>query len=231
MDPFKVTFTFLAPIFVDSEYPLHLDALIAYAVMRDAEKMGAEDPWREAEDLSVCLARTNGEEWVWKASRLVFTPLTGFMFTNMVRRALIEQAYDDLGKFWIGGRVNEKQPMGINEHSTPIKSDSGQQRGYQLLTVSQWVQTAEAWGVGEIEAVRYYLNTIRYIGKQGRNGYGQIKSIVVEPCPEGNEKWRLRNLPEKETGLKNTSYEPVISNLRPPYWKKTTRSIIKEPMI
>ena len=31
METLKITFTFSAPIFIDSEYPIHMDAIVAAA--------------------------------------------------------------------------------------------------------------------------------------------------------------------------------------------------------
>lgn len=229
MEPFKVTFTFHTPVFIDSEHPLHLDSLIAYAVMREAQSMDAGDAWKAAEDLSHCLSRTDGEDFVWKASQLCFTPKSGILFENVTRKSDPDRYFNDLGVHWVGHRAKDTNPIGVAEKTFRINTRSGQHRGYQWLSASQWMERAEAWGFGDIGAVEYYLGTLSHVGKLGRNGYGRIKSIAVEHSDDA-DRWRLRVLPSNVGGLKNTQYEPVIACLRAPYWRKTDRVVAREPV-
>lgn len=231
MQPFKVTFTFSAPVIIDSEYPIHLDGILAWAVMREAEEMQDENPWLRSEDLSHILERTKGDPWVWKCSRLIFTPKSDICFFNMIRRSEPERYLEDLGKYWQGkGKIDETSPLGIRENTFRINTRSGQQRGYQWLSVNQWMEKAEAWGVGDLEAVEHYLNYIKFIGKLGRNGHGRLKETIVEPSTE-KDHWRLRALPIAEKGLKDTVYEPVYTTLNPPYSIKLHRIQAKEPLV
>lgn len=232
MQPLKITFTFSAPVFIDSEYPTHLDALVASGVCREAEAAGSVEPWLVADDLSACLDRTEGVEWVWKASKLVFTPASGIQFQNMIRKADPARYFADLEQgVWSGKNPTEERPLGINPETFGINTGSGQQRGYQWLSASQWVEKAEAWAVGDKQALEYYLEKLEQIGKIGRNGYGRIKTMTIESAaPAEAEMWRLRVLPQGEAGAEGVRYEPVGACLRAPYWKKLNRVIAKEPL-
>jgi len=232
MEPLKVTFTFATPVFKDSEYPIHFDALVAYCVMREAEKYEYENPWQEADDLSSCIERTDGPDWVWKASKIVFTPASGIQFQNMLRKSDPTLYYEEVGKSWAGRGATEQNPIGnINPDTFRINTGSGQQRGYQWLAASQWMEKAEAWVIGDKEVLEGYLNShIRNVGKVGRNGYGRILSIRVESSDEP-EKWRLRVLPQNESGLPGIQYESVQACIRAPYWKKLERIVAKEPLV
>lgn len=231
MVPFKVTFRFAAPVLRDSEQPIHLDALIAYAAMKDHEEIGAENPWREADDLSGYLDKTPGKQWVWKASMVMFAPVSARQWVNQIRRADPERYYNDLGKYWVGrGKQNV---LGINPETFKIDTRSGRQRGYQWLTAVQWMDAATAWGVGDIDAVRYALEEhITHIGKKGVNGYGRIASVEVIAAPADEaDNWMLRVLPESANGKPGIQYEPVLATLRAPYWRKLNRVMALEPVV
>lgn len=232
MEPLKITFTFHMPVLIDSEYPIHLDALMAFAVAKEAEECGLPNAWELADDLSAYLDKTEGEQWVWKASRLIFTPASGIMFQNMIRKSDPMRYFEDLGKFWVNGKVSEDKPLGrINPDTFKIDTGSGQQRGYQWLAASQWIEKAEAWVIGDKEALESMLTSkIKYVGKAGRNGYGRIRDITVESTSDSGQ-WMLRVLPSGMQGLQGIQYEPVSMCLRAPYWKKTSRVIAQEPLI
>lgn len=232
MQPLKITFTFQMPVLIDSEYPIHLDALLAYAVAKEAEDCGLPNAWELADDLSAFLERTEGQEWVWKASRLVFTPASGVMFQNMIRRSDPLRYYEDLGELWVNGKVTEDKPLGrINPETFKIDTRSGQHRGYQWLAACKWMYKAEAWVIGDKEAIESLVTArIKHIGKDRNNGYGRIKSIAVEESDE-IDMWMLRVLPAGMTGLPSIQYEPVNACLRAPYWNKLNRVVAQEPLI
>lgn len=231
MEALKVTIEFSSPLLIDSEYPIHMDAIIASAVCRLSEKIGSDNPWRDADDLSAYLDKTAGEHWVWKASRLIFTPLSGVLFQNQTRKADPERYFNDLGTYWVGKKPCEEKPLGsINPETFKIDTRSGQQRGYQWLNASQWMDRAEAWVVGDKEALENLLSSITHIGKMGRNDYGRIKSMSIESTSEVNN-WKIRVLPIEEVGMDNVEYALVNACLRAPYWKDVNRMQVKEPIV
>lgn len=230
MDPMKVSFRFRSPVLVDSEHPVHLDALLSYGLMRDLEEMGTPNPWDESLDLSEIFEKTEGIPWVWKASQLEFVSgmapfFATHLMTNMIRRCDPEQVYSDLGHVWESGRKVGQ--------AFKIDTRSGQQRGYQWLAASRWITEATAWAVGDIDAVRHYLGFVDFIGKQGRNGYGRISEIIVDPVVQEVEKenWKRRCLPEEILGLPGIIYEPALATIRPPYWRRTERERVLVPVI
>ena len=230
MQPFKVTFKFAAPVLRESDQPIHLDALIAYAFMMSADEMGREG-WNDEVDLSAQLQRTEGDPWVWKASAIRFTPSSERQWVNQIRRSDPERYFADLGKYWAGsGKAND---LGVNPQTFKINTRSGQQRGYQWLSPVQWMAFAEAWGVGDIDEITDLLNKhITHLGKKGCNGYGRISSIDVVPAPPGEDGyWQLRTLPPQEDGLPGVQYEAVQATLRAPYWNKLNRVAAKEPIL
>ena len=239
MQPLKVTFKLASPLFMDSEYPVHLDALLAYAVVQDAENNGEDDCWARADEfLDGVLEKSHrtgeSEPWVWKASKLFVQVSSTVQFTNQIRKSDPEMYFDDMHSeqnpngVWVTGFMKDGSARKINPETFGINTASGQQRGYQWLAASRWVREVTAYAVGDLAAVEYYLKThIRNLGKVGRNGFGRVSSIEVEPhaCEDD---WRLRVLPMGMTGKAGAVYAPVQACLRAPYWRKTDRVMAME---
>lgn len=226
--PIKVRWTFGAPVLVESEYPIHLDALIAASVAREAEALGDPDPWRTADDLSNYLESAgSGDAMVWKASALRFTPMIRadalIDGMNTVRRSDPEKWYDDFGAgYWQASRAGD--PPTIN-------TQSGVLRGYQWIARTRWMDRAEAWAVGDLDAVSDALSRVRFIGKAGRNGFGRVRSVEVLPAEPGEAgNWMLRVLPPGMPGAPGVEYAPVMACLRAPYWRRTARVPALEPV-
>ena len=230
MQALKVVFRFRSPLMVDSEHPLHLDAVLSFALMKELEENESANPWQESLDLSNILEKTEGTPWVWKASQIEFRSgmapfLSTHLMTNMIRRSDPERTYADLGYAWETSRT-----VGP---AFKVDTRSGQQRGYQWLAASRWIREATAWAIGDIDAVRHYLSFIKFLGKQGRNGYGQISEVSVDPVTQDveNENWKKRCLPEGIPGLPGIVYEPSFETARPPYWRRTERERVLVPVI
>ncbi len=227
MSPFKVTFRFRAPVVMDSEYPIHLDALLAWCVMDEAESMGESNPWVIADDLSELLARTgdsDGQDWCWQASRLRFTASTGRTAMNMLRKTDPVSFLEDFDK----GRY--MAPRGPNGTVSSVDTNSGQYRGYQMFIQYQWMEKAIAYGVGDIDLVRQLLSRLAGVGKLVRNGFGLLASMEVESCEEAVDLWRDRVLPNGMAGLPGIAYVPSLNCLRPPYWRKADRIMAMDPV-
>ena len=234
MQSVKVTFKMASPVFIDSEYPIHLDALLAFSCVAEMEESGETDCWAKVDDhLAGILDKTNGDEWVWKASKLFMPASSPLMQSNQIRKSDPDMYFADLcSEFNPDGVLvtafsKSGQPKSFNPETFAINTVSGQRRGYQWLTVSRWVDEITAYAFGDIDAIQYYLRHIRHIGKSGRNGYGRILSTHVEPH-DIEDDWRLRTLPLDEPGKAGVSYAPVRSCLRAPYWRKTAGVIAKE---
>lgn len=229
MQPFKVTFALASPVVVDSEYPIHLDALVAWALKEEAERDGSEDPWGDADDLSSALAShvygPGERDYIWKASRLFFTPASERFLTNMVRRADPDAIYWD----WADGNVDIPR---VRPSTYSINTVSGQYRGYQMLVAQQWMKDVTAWGIGDIERVRELLSRIKHVGKLGRNGQGRVSAMTVEPAAADEvEHWMLRTLPHGMAGKPGVPYAEVNQCLRFPYWRKIAQERALEPVL
>jgi CRISPR type IV-associated protein Csf3 len=222
MEPLKVTFRFCSPIVIDSEHPIHLDALLAWAVVDTPGPLGKLTPWAAGEDLSKIFeshANSNGE-WVWKASALKFTPLSEKLLTNYVRIS------DPL--IYLKGFDSK-----VIESSRPrkfIDRRTGQERAYRFLMPYQWMGKADAWCVGNSDHITLLLKRLTSIGKLTRNGFGLISDVTVDPCSIEGCRWRDRVLPCGVEGEKDVDYVPALRCLRPPYWHKTHRVMAMAPI-
>lgn len=231
MEHLKVTITFSTPVAINSEYPTHMDGIIAALVCHEAESLGSDTPWEDADDLSVYLDKTNGDNWVWKASQLILTPDTGINFNNQIRKADPDKYFADLGKFWSGRNPTIEMPTGnIKPETFRIDTRSGQQRGYQWLNASQWIAKAEAWVVGDKDALESLLSSLTHVGMKKSNDWGRVKDIKIESCPE-NDKWKIRFMPLEENGADGVDYAIFDRRLHSPYSKKSGRVLVKEPIV
>jgi CRISPR type IV-associated protein Csf3 len=222
MVPFKVTFTLTSPVVTDSEYPVHLDALLAWAEADEAEAFGQDNPWELADDLSHLLdSEGEGDHLVWKASILRFTPASEKLPINMTRKCNPEDYLRDLDR----GAFKPKRSL------TRVNTRSGQLRAFKFYALCQWMEKVEAWGVGDLDLVRERLGRLHNIGKLARNGFGMIREVVVEPCDEAAELWRVRVLPKGIKGAKGVHYAPGLHCLRAPYWKKINQVEALEPIV
>ena len=231
MQPLKVTFAMRSPVVVDSERPFHLDALLASCVCEEAQSLGSDNAWAAADDLSSYLERASFDnDWVWKASALQCIAPAGLPFVlsqlNMLRRSNPESVYDALDRGdWESARK-------INPGTWKIDTASGQHRTYQWIAQLRHVSHMTAWCVGDEHAIRDALSRVAFIGKMRRNGFGRVGAVTVEAAPATErDHWMLRVLPQGATGLPGTAYEPVVSPLRAPYWRKTAAVIAQEPLI
>ena len=229
MVPLKITFTFGSPVVVDSEYPIHLDALLAWARVQENIALGMANAWQFGDDLPLARAG-EGTDWVWQASRLLFTPKMGRQIVNMLRESSPEQFYADFDEeLWCNDKCPGKAGKGRKKPPV-IQTRSGQYRAYMYYVSTQWMERAEAWCVGDPARVREMLNRIESVGKMGRNGFGIIASVNVEEDQAAIELWRLRVLPEGIDRLHGTEYAPVMSPPRAPYWDKLARVPMCEPI-
>lgn len=222
MQCLSVTFKLRTPVVMESDYPLHLDGLLASCVADEAMEFGSDNAWKDAEDLSHLLERTEPDAqggWVWKASAFRFKPVSERFFTSMVRRCEPEafmHAMDD-------GLLEMRRPR------TYLDAGSGNERAYFLLHSYQWMESATAWCIGDAGEIEQALQRVKYLGKMGRNGFGAVDSFSIGPSTEESA-WMRRFLPASHDGEPGAQYASAHLRLQAPYWKKTGLQHAKSPM-
>ena len=222
MSPIKVTFRFRSPVVRDTEYPIHLDGLLAWCVMDEATAAGSDDPWADAENLGSILGVESGAaDWVWQASALHFMPSGERVMASFTRRA-------DPGAFM---EDMDRHVMAMKRQRGVLNTSSGQERAYHVVYPFQWMDRCEAWCIGDADRIRDLLARLPAIGKMARNGYGSIESFSVEYDESAEWRWRVRALPMDVPMAESIEYVPAIQCLRPPYWRKMNRTAVMEPCI
>lgn len=222
MTPLKIDFKLASPVVVDSEYPIHLDGLLAWARVKEAEEGGDPNPWAAGDDLPLAKAGS-GDDWVWQASRLLFVPATPRQLVNMQRKCDPDRFYGDFERgLWKPSR---------GDSPPTINTMSGQLRAYQFYTSVQWMARVEAWCVGDTDRIQTLLDRVEHIGKMGRNGFGQVLQVTVSEDSTANDHWRLRALPNDVAGVEGVEYAQAYHPPRAPYWDKVRRVQMREPVI
>jgi len=211
MTPLKVTWEFASPV-AARVFPLHFDALLAFAKVNRAEMLGIENPYAEQEALP--LEKAGG---IWKASQIVFTPAHGPVLVPFVRRFSMSDFTEDSGLRYEEGKKNI------------ISNSSGRYKGFDLRIHVQPMKYATAWCVGSRQEIEDLLKDITSLGKYHQKGQGSIKrvnqslAVKVDECPpEEAEHWRLRVLPEGSgLELPGIKYVPVMAVCTAPYWDRS----------
>jgi CRISPR type IV-associated protein Csf3 len=203
--PFRVTWRLNQPVCL-GERPLHLDALLAWARVREAVKSGVTPHQAiSAQEKLPLQIVAKGDSQVWKASALLFRFRSTPFLVQMTRRTSLQELAFAREKI-ITTRKNQ-----ISQATGPFKD-------FDLRVTCQWVEKVEAYGVGQLDSVRLLLNHVTAIGKLTRNGWGTIADMQIVHDDEAHEKWRYRTLPSvfDPTEL----HYPGVGCVRPPYWRR-----------
>lgn len=223
--PLKITFS-VSGGWVPPPYPLHLDAVLAYAVTQRDLLDIEENPTVEAlrllgEQLPLAKFELEGE-WVWQASAIVpesFVMNDSRFFTQRRDKADYAEAVRD-GSVQ-HGRHRHYAPM------TPYQYQIDTQRGVHRNLLGFYpVQRPMdgsaclklvAWCVGDKDLIEDILQSDRcptHLGARRRSGHGRIESVTVEELIEAKEGWKLRVRPWPFS----ENDAPVQAAWRAPYW-------------
>jgi len=203
MKPLRVTFTLERPMH-PPEMPIHLDALLAWAAVREAEEIGDPDPLAAQERLPLQHEDGPGGA-VWCASQVVLSqqgPPQQIFRTKRFEVAPMALAKD---RVYAGGANVLTQGTG------PFKS-------FVLPTSVIWSPTAMAWCLGEADRMTELLSRVRSLGKHRGIMLGAITSCTVVEDASARARWRLRVMPRPVEG-----YVEIEAVTRPPYWQSVRR--------
>lgn len=234
--PLKVTFELDTPMMV-AAYPIHLDALLAFAVTKSAmsgmSMEGVPDSSIRALASELPFARheQNGE-WVWKASALI-PEVEGEQSVRMWTRKTNTSDFARraaAGTLDISTRTKNALASGVMYAGTIDTSRGLLKNQFEFYPVKEVFQLS-AWCIGDIDLIETLLapesGFITHLGKRGRIGHGRIRSVEVEECLQANEKWKLRVLPWAES----EAYAPIHAACRAPYWAIENRQPAFVPVV
>lgn len=222
MKPLKIIFNLASPI-VDNSQPLHLDALLAWAMVDayDGGLPSTEVIQRIHDELPLeQYTSPTSDKLSWKASMVLFATRGGQAGGNTSRFITRRTEVEQIAYLAESGGIQFKRavpPSNIDTGSGPLKSSL---EFYPIRDCDK----AYAWCVGDIEKITELLSRVRHIGKAGSRGHGKVSSILVQDDVEAQEKWKLRVLTYEEPG-----YIQQFSAVRPPYWDARNREISWAP--
>lgn len=202
-----VRFTLITPMRAP-DAGIHLDALLAWSAVHAS----MPPVIARQEDLPLEKYTAADGRWVWKASRLIFRA-THRQALTLTRRLDVDEIARDQGHAFEATKLNVLTP------------GTGPYKSYAFRAPLVQVDTAEAWCVGDRQAVKDALQSITHVGKLSRVDCGRIGSIsITEDDEPQRERWRLRTMPESAPG-----YYATAATLRAPYWKRENRDHAWEP--
>ena len=209
MQAFVVRWRLSTPMVVP-ERPLHLDALLASARvdahLRDGKPL--EEALLEQENLPLAKADGPDGSWVWKASQLLFQPVSPPTNVQMTRRMDVDVMAADRERVFTSRRQT-------------VRIGTGPFRNYDLRFPVQWQGGVTAYGVGKIEVVGNLLATVNSLGRLRRNGWGRIAALSVDPALPGEaDHWKQRTLPLSFLPQALPAHQPTQGTCRPPYWER-----------
>ena len=122
-------------------------------------------------------------------------------------------------------QVASDQRLGVKKRQRLLSESTGPDRNYLLsYTIQSLDGPAEAFGVGDVQAVRDIVQCLRAFGPK-RRLHGAVASIEVEEHDDVDA-WRWRPMPDNDDGARIA----MVGTLRPPYWDRTQRVITYAPV-
>lgn len=119
------------------------------------------------------------------------------------------------------------------EYEVPYKNkrkidlNSGQYRNWlYYLPVDEITGDAVAWCVGDRARITELLFNVRFLGRKGSIGFGEVREVVVEADPRAAELWQVRHLPWPKD-----DYQPVTGGFQAPYWDRSLHTKVWVPTL
>jgi CRISPR type IV-associated protein Csf3 len=215
--PLRVEWTLTGP-WCPPDYAIHLDGLVAWAVVARKLAAGVSDETAFDEMQADLPFEREGE--VWKASILRPRRILHAERRLMTCRTP-ELLLSDLSE---NGKLEGRKLTKIDTVRGPLKNAA-------FYSTAQTVDGLVAWCVADPDALADLLGDIRSIGRRRRLGFGQIAvdGLSIVEDVNAHTLWKRRNLPArpKDTG---DQYVEVINRLTPPYWRADGRQVVWTPL-
>ena len=210
MRPFRVTMRLATPV-VLPELPTHLDGLLSWARVQEADDAGELDPISFQHDLP--LERYGeGDEWCFKASWIDLHLLSDRRHLHYIRKSDVGEFHDA----WEAGLFGKRKPH--------FDAARGATKAYSLVVYEGVADTAIAEGIGDIDRVRDLLSRVGNFGKLRHRGRGRVESCTVEEIQQAT--WTRRHLPVTYAGPESATYAKALMNMRAPYWERAASEVL-----
>lgn len=193
---------------------VHLDGLIAWALVEQARKSGQviTDYDEILSDLPLSRHEFPNGEWVWQASQLVPVDMYGVERRMLTGRTPANEMFNLVAK----GVVSSK--------GGKWDGSRGPEKNNQVFYTTERIGGLKGWCIGDADALADLLDEVRAVGTRTRIGMGALipfeddKFWRITPCDDAATLWSLRNLPDLQ-GVPDLSRYADIGTYRPPYWR------------
>lgn len=202
MIPLRIQWTLATP-WCPPPVSLHLDGLIAWAMVKEAEDQGRFFENYDEILSQLPFAKHESEAgWVWKASFIKPLQVLGSERRYMTTKTAVAS----MAELMTEGRIAGKPLTSIDTVRGPFKNDA-------FWYTIEHVDACAAYCVGDPERLAPLLDLVTHLGKRARLDHGRISAFTMDEDASADRLWRNRNMPEPENG-----HQPIMGRLRPPYW-------------
>lgn len=206
---------------------LHLDGLIGYAVVQEAERDGRQFASHDELLADLPFAKHEaGNDWCWKASLLQPVTVRGSERVYMTAKT----ASQPMAEAMVDGKITGRKIKSIDTARGQFKNDA-------FWYTIEHIDQIQAWCIGDPERITELLSLITHIGKRSRLDHGRVAlreqsdddegglafSVVEDPRAE--ELWQRRYMPDPVA-----DYVPVHGRMRPPYWQGEGARVCWRPL-
>lgn len=217
--PLRLEWTLATP-WCPPSYGLHLDGLVAWAIVQQAIQDGGV-PASYDELLGELpfdvFVTDNG--WVWKASLIQPIRVLGSERRYMTSKTAVEP----FAQRMIEGHIEGNPLKTIDTVRGLYKNDA-------FWYTIEHVEKLVAYCIGDPERITPLLDHVTHLGKRTRMDHGRAQPVegflvrIVEDDTALNL-WRQRNMPMPFKG-----HQPIMGRLRPPYWKGEDATMVWRPL-
>lgn len=208
-------------------FGLHLDGLIGYAAVQEAELEGREfTSYDELLDTLPFERHDANGNWCWKASLVNPVAVHGSERVYMTAKT----ASYSMAASMVDGQITGRPIKSIDTVRGAFKNDA-------FWYTIEHIDALQAWCVGDPERITELLAWVTHVGKRARLDHGRVALREQTDADEGGldfsvvedplalDHWKHRCMPEAVAG-----YVPVQSRLRPPYWQGEGAVVCWRPM-
>lgn len=210
IEPFIVEFTLVTGRMIPNQVA-HFDSLLAWCAVQEGYNLKLPNPIAEQENLPLAKVHGTNGEWCWRASALHGVRNGGTQPVHYYRPYQLRDIAEAKDKYWTGKKIDV------------LLMGTGSMKSFALIDAQAFTPSVVAVGYGDIQAIEKLLKKhITHIGRQHRNGYGEVKKIEVRKATEEQAQfWNRRTLPQSLENYRSEDHREGVSPLHPPYWDTT----------
>lgn len=217
--PLRLTWQLASPIVIGA-YPLHLDALVAFALAQEtAQTHGGVQDFAATLNLPLAHEIRDGKTCVMASALLPVEP--GEHSMRMWTRK--SDPYEYAARIE-AGHLSSRTRFPLKPYALKFDTQRGTFKQMFKFFAVRHVRTVQAWCVGDMDRLTELLapeaGLITYLGAKTRMGYGRVLEFDIAYDEMANECWTKRILP---WSTPNSVQIEAASSL--PYWEIKNRGV------